>query len=118
MADRESNPPFAPRKPALIERHGRLALTSRAVKVTLVLEPGQLAGVTLAEGSRPQPFVVDVGERQLTGQLNVKTLRKVMATIRESGPDRVAVIPQGKLEPGDIVAEAGIAAMVKAPKGD
>jgi hypothetical protein len=116
MADPESKPPFALRKPALIERHGRLALTSKAVKVTLVLEPGQLAGVTLAEGSRPQPFVVAVGERRLTGQLNPKTLRKVMATIREHGPEKVVAILQGKLEPGDVVAEAGIAAQLRTPK--
>jgi hypothetical protein len=103
-------------KPVPIERHGRLALTSRAVKVTLVLDPAQLHGVTLVDSTRPQPFVVTVGERQLTGTLNPKPLRRVLATIREHGPDKVAVILQGKLEAGDIVAEAGVSAMVKTPK--
>jgi hypothetical protein len=117
MADSESIHASASSKPSLIELHGRLALTSRAVKVTLVVDPAQLAGVTLAEGAGPEPFVVEAGGRRVSGTLNPKTLRKVMATVREHGPAQVAVIIQGRLELGDIVAEAGIQAQIKTPKG-
>jgi hypothetical protein len=41
------------------------------------------------------------------------TLRRVLKTISEHGSEQVAVILQGTLEPDDLVAEAGISAMVK-----
>ena len=48
--------------------------------------------------------------------MNPKTLRRVLKTISEHGPEKVAVILQGKLEAGDVVAEAGITAQPKPPK--
>jgi len=115
MAAFESNLASATRKPILIERHGRLALTSRALKVTLVVDPAQLAGVELANGAAPQPFVVAVAGRKLVGQLNPKTLRKVLAMVREHGSEAVAVILQGQLA-DDAITEAGITAQLRTPR--
>ncbi len=36
--------------------------------------------------------------------------------IRQAGPDQVAVILQGKLDAGDAIAEAGLAAQPRQPK--
>jgi hypothetical protein len=43
-------------------------------------------------------------------------LRKTVATIREHGPDQVAVVLQGKLAAGDVIEEGAITAQVKTPK--
>ena len=51
MADRESNPTATLRKPApRRDGQGRLTLTARAIKVTLVLDPAQLAAVRVPDG--------------------------------------------------------------------
>ena len=55
-------------------------------------------------------------DRRVSVDLNAKSVRKVLATIGEHGPDGVAVIVQGKLMAGDVLAEAGIVANPKAPK--
>ena len=115
MAASESSLASATRKPIPIERHGRLALTAKSLKVTLVIDAAQLAGAELANGAAPQPFVVAVADRKLVGQLNPKTLRKVLAMVREHGPEAVAVILQGQLA-GDTITEAGITAQLRTPK--
>ena len=51
MADRESNPTATLRKPApRRDGQGRLTLSARALKVTLVLDPAQLAAVRVPDG--------------------------------------------------------------------
>ena len=84
--------------------------------MTVVLDAAQLAGLEVPPGAAPQRFCVTVGNRRLTGQFNAKSLRKAVATIAEHGPENVAVILQGKLEAGDVLAEAGIMAQVKQPR--
>jgi predicted O-methyltransferase YrrM len=56
---------------------------------------------------------VQVAGRAITADLNAKSVRKAIATIRESGADNVACILQGKLEANDVLAEAGLAVKVK-----
>jgi hypothetical protein len=97
-------------------RPAQLELTARAIKVTLVVEPEALAGFVVPNGGERVRFWVRVGERRLTGELNPKTVRKVIATVAEHGAGAVAVVVQGKLGAGDVVEEAGITAQVKGPK--
>jgi hypothetical protein len=52
----------------------------------------------------------------LAAVLNPKSLRKAVSTIREHGIENVAVVLQCKLEAGDVLAEAGLAAQIKTPK--
>jgi hypothetical protein len=87
-----------------------LRLTAKAIKTTLVLAPEELltAARSLPEGQRV-PVRIDAAGRRLTASLNAKSVRKVLATIKESGPDGVAVILQGKLV-GDAIEEAGLVA--------
>jgi ribosomal protein S3 len=51
-------------------------------------------------------------DRRVSAELNAKSVRRVLATIAEHGPDGVAVIVQGKLV-GDSISEAGIVAQPK-----
>jgi len=66
-------------------------------------------------GSRPRINTAVAG-RTLSAELNPKTLRKTIATIREHGPEAVAVVLQGKLAPGDVVEEGAVVAQIKGPK--
>jgi hypothetical protein len=92
-------------------------LNAKALKVTLVLDAAMVAMIELKNGAPAPPFVIDVGDRKERAQVSAKELRKVLATIAEQGADQVAVILQGKLVAGDVLAEAGLVAQVKTPKG-
>jgi hypothetical protein len=61
------------------------------------------------------PWLTSALAKTLIADLNAKSLRRCIATIGASGPDGVAVVPQGKLE-GDKLVEAGIVAQPKTPK--
>jgi hypothetical protein len=69
-----------------------------------------------AAGRGAPPFVIDVGDRKVSAQISAKSLKKALALIAEHGADKLAVILQGKLEEGDVIAEAGLVAQVKGPK--
>src|SRR4051812_43355676 len=102
--------------PAVRGRHGRLRLGAKALKVTLVLDPNEIAQIGNLDGAPPQRFEVRVAGRCVTGELRAKGLRRAQALIAEHGADKVAVIVQGKLEEGDVLGEAGIVAQVKGAK--
>jgi hypothetical protein len=55
-------------------------------------------------------------DRKLTADIATKSLRKAQTAIREAGADGVALVLQGCLLEGDIVAEAGLSAQPKAAK--
>ena len=54
--------------------------------------------------------------RTVKGDLNPKSVRKAIATIREHGAEAVAVVLQGNLAPGDVLDQAGISAQLKGPR--
>jgi hypothetical protein len=113
---RPAPPPPSPERPP--RAHGRAAtleLSAKAIKLTLVVDPSAVAGFVVSGGDRVR-FRVQAGARKLTGELNPKTVRKVIATIAEHGAEAVAVVLQGKLGDGDVVEEAGITVQVKNPK--
>jgi hypothetical protein len=80
-----------------------------------VIDPAALVDLTIPDGISRVPVKVQIGGRHFTASLNPKSLRKVIATVREAGPDQVAVVLQGKLT-GDAIEEAGLAAALKTPK--
>jgi hypothetical protein len=94
-----------------------LKLESKILKATVVLDPAALVGVEVPNGQPKFAVSVTVAGRTLTAELNSKSMRRCIATIADAGPDSVAVILQGKLQ-GDEIAEAGIAAQLKAPKAE
>jgi hypothetical protein len=95
-------------------------LTSRALKVTMVLDPTEVAGLPDPTTARTV-LRIQVGnnirlpDRIVSADVAAKALRKVKATIEQHGPSEVAVIVQGKLV-GDSILEAGLVAQVKVPK--
>jgi hypothetical protein len=67
----------------------------------------------VAPDGKPRVVIdIQLPDRRVTVDLNAKSVRKVLATIGEHGPDGVAVILQGKLV-GDSTTEAGIVAQPK-----
>jgi hypothetical protein len=105
----------APPQPRGNRRAGTTELAARAIKLTVVLEAAAVAAIAVLDGVRPR-ISVNAAGRRLTAELNPKTLRKTIATIREHGPDQVAVVLQGKLAAGDAIEEGAITAQVKTPK--
>jgi hypothetical protein len=93
-----------------------LELESRALKASLVLDPAALAGVEVPNGLSKVTLRVAVPGKTIMAEVNAKSLRRTVAAIAAAGPNGVAVVLQGKLEPGDVLTEAGIAAQPKTPK--
>jgi hypothetical protein len=99
---------------------GYLGLTAKSVKLTLVVDPATLTDLVVPSGSKRPRFLIHVADRKLSGDLNPKSLRKVIATVTEHGPDNVAVLVQGKLgakdgQGADVITEAGIVAQIRTP---
>lgn len=91
--------------------------TAKALKVTLVLDPAPLVGITVPDGVPRQTLAVLVDGRRVTAELASKSLRRAIAGITEHGIDGVACVLQGKLAPsGNAIVEAGLSALPKAPK--
>jgi hypothetical protein len=86
-----------------------LRMTARALKVTAVVDPAALAAFHVPNGSQRSPFVISIGEHQVVGEFNSKTLRRCLAAVRDAGPENVAVVVSGKIV-GDRLEEAGILA--------
>ena len=89
-------------------------LNSRALKVTAVLDPAEVAALPDPSTGRTV-LRIQVAGRTVTADVAGKALRKAKATIAQHGPSEVAVLVQGKLV-GESVLEAGLVAQVKAPK--
>jgi hypothetical protein len=89
-------------------------LNAKALKVTMVLNPAEVAAVPAPATSRVK-LSIDVDGRCVTADIASKSLRKAQATIAEHGADNVAAILQGKLQ-GNTVVEAGLVAQPKKEK--
>jgi hypothetical protein len=88
-------------------------LTAKSLKATVVLDAAQVAGLSAPDG-KPRCIVrINIAGRTVTADLNAKSVRKAIATIREAGPDACAVILQGKLQPDNSLAEAGLTVQLK-----
>jgi len=108
-------PPPRPRLP-LRDSRGRLNLAAKALKVTLVLDPAQLAEVIVPNGAGPQPLRITIGERRVKAQISAKSLRKAVAMIAEHGAEKVVLLLQGKLVEDDVISECGLVAQLRAPR--
>jgi hypothetical protein len=91
-------------------------LAAKAIKVTLVVDPAAVVAIPLRDGAPAPVVTIAAGGRSLRATFNAKSLRRTQATIRDVGPEAVAVVIQGKLGPDDEVLEAGIVATPKTPK--
>ena len=93
-------------------------LTAKSLKVTIILPPVEVLALTAPDG-KPRCIVsIQVAGRTLTADLNAKSVRKAIATIREAGVDAVACILQGKLEANNALADAGLSVQLKVKPAD
>ena len=88
-------------------------LAALALKVTVVLDPGEVAALAVPEGQPRTVLHIKTPDRTVTVDIASKSVRKAQATIAENGAAGVAVIIQGKLVAGDVLAEAGLVAQAK-----
>jgi hypothetical protein len=96
---------------------GNNVVSASKLKVTAILNVAELLAVSVQDGKPRVVLRVKFPDRELTVDLAAKSVRKAQATIRESGADSVVLLPQGTLAAGDVLAEAGLSAQIKAPKG-
>jgi hypothetical protein len=87
-------------------------LSARALKVTVVFDPAEVAQIVAPDGKPRVAITIRLPDRRVSADLNAKSVRRALATIAEHGPDGVSVVVQGKLV-GDIIEEAGIMAQPK-----
>ena len=89
-------------------------LNAKSLKATLVLAPAEVLSLSAPDG-KPRCIVrVNVaGDRTITADLNAKSVRKTIATIRDAGPENVACILQGKLNADNTLVDSGFTVQLK-----
>jgi hypothetical protein len=94
----------------------KVRTTARKLKVALVIDAAPLMALNALPDSAPArtEITIEVGGRTVTADIATKSIRKVLKTLADQGPDRVVVIVQGVLAAGDRIEEAGLVAQVKA----
>jgi hypothetical protein len=80
-------------------------LNTRAMKVTVVLDPAEVAQLVAPDGQPRVAIDVRLPDRLVCADLAAMSVRRALATIAEHGPDAVSVIVQGKLV-GESITEA------------
>ncbi|WP_027526109.1 hypothetical protein [Bradyrhizobium sp. Ec3.3] len=104
-------------------RPGRLTLpprpgtlTAQRLKVSLTLNATELLAVAAPEGKPRITLRIRLPERTLTVDIAAKSLRKTQTAIRDVGGDNIALVLQGRLIAGDVIAEAGLSARPRSAK--
>ena len=89
-------------------------LSAKSLKTTVVLAAEEVLALSAPDG-KPRCIVrVSVAGRTLLADLNAKSVRKAISTIRANGPEACAVVLQGKLAVDNTLAEAGLTVQLKA----
>jgi len=89
----------------------KLAVTARAIKVTIVLDPTAITMLLLPDQQRVE-LVVGCDGLRYTANIATKSLRKVKGAISANGAEKVFVGLQGRLKGNEIV-EVGLVAQIK-----
>jgi ribosomal protein L28 len=92
----------------------KLAVTARAIKVTIPLDPAAVGALPLPNQERVE-LIVSCDGQQYATSISAKSLRKTKNVISANGASAVFVMLQGKLKGHEIV-EGGITAQVKVVK--
>jgi hypothetical protein len=105
----------APASTSPIRSNTMTPLTGKSLKVTIPLDAGELAALRVPDGQPRTILRIKVGGREIGADVASKSVRKVIATVREAGVENSFVMLQGKLDLAAMaVVEAGIVAQVKA----
>ena len=95
-------------------KHPTNTLTARSIKATLVLAADEILALSAPDGQPRCIVKVNVaGARTITADLNAKSVRKAVATIREAEPENVTCILQGKLAADNTLLDAGLSVQLK-----
>ena len=92
----------------------RFRLNARTIKISVLLDPAEIGAIEVPHGVACVIAAVTVAGRTLRADLNAKSLRRAARFIGEFGGQAVTVMLTGRLEPGDLVAEAGLSVQPKA----
>jgi hypothetical protein len=92
------------------------ALTAKRLKITMVLDAAELLAIAAPVGTSRLDLKVNLPDRSLVASIAAKSLRKAQSTIAEHGAGNVALVLQGHLVGGNIIAEAGLVAQIKLPR--
>jgi hypothetical protein len=92
----------------------QLTLTTRGLKVTVVLAAAEVAALPTPDGQRCTLAITCDG-KVYSADVAVKSLRKCKATISDNGAENVFCMVQGKLRGTEII-ECGLVAQVKQAK--
>lgn len=91
-------------------------LNARAIKVTVLLDPAEIATLSVPEGQSRTTLWIWVAGRKLSADIACKSLRKALTMIREVGTDGCVSLIQGKLGPDNVVQECGLVTQLKVAK--
>ena len=92
----------------------KLAVTARAIKVTVPLDATAIAMLPTPNQERVELAVGCEGQRY-SASISAKSLRKAKSTISTNGAEKVFVMLQGRLKGHEII-ECGLVAQVKIAK--
>jgi hypothetical protein len=85
------------------------------LKVVALLDPAELLDVVGLEGKPRFVLTIRLPDRTVTADLNTKSVRRAITSIREQGADAVAAVLQGRLS-GNAITEAGLSVQPKGPR--
>ena len=91
-------------------------LSASRLKITTILNAAELLAINAPDGKPRITLRIRLPERTMTAEVAAKSLRKAQTAIRETGADNIALVLQGRLIAGDVIAEAGLSAQPKTPK--
>jgi hypothetical protein len=91
-------------------------LNAKALKITMVLDPAEVAAIRVPYDAQRMTLSIAVGDRMITADIATKSIRKAKATIAETGPEGCVALIQGKLDAEDKVIDAGLSAQPKMVK--
>jgi hypothetical protein len=106
----------SPRSDRLTLPPRRGTLTAARLKVTTTLNATELLAITAPENQPRITLRIRLPDRAVTAEIAAKSLRKAKTAIREAGADNIALVLQGRLTAGDVIAEAGLFARPGAAK--
>jgi len=91
-------------------------LGAKRLKVSVTLAAVELLAIACTEGVPRVTLRIRLPDRLVTAEVAAKSLRKAQTAIRNAGPDNIAVLLQGNLVAGDVIAAVGLTAQPKAAK--
>jgi hypothetical protein len=117
-------PPERPLSPTTQPRTAVVSASRADIKVPLTKEAA-LALQPFASATAKIPMTIRLNGWRLTAALAPKSVRRVLALLREHGAERIAILVQGRLSPDDEILEASLITQLRpmpkvrsAPDGD